>query len=272
MELEWDYDFLESTKLQHVGHKLIRAKQHIMACEQVVKDWGDTGGIAITSVPQAENWVEIKVTSIKPFPDEFPLAIGEFSHQIRSALDHIMFLICKPATEKEKKSVYFPLLDSADKFNAAGIWKKIPSIPNEIKAAIETIQPYSNREDIDTHFLSKVQTINNWDKHRRAVVGVAGYAGADSRIKVSKGIRITSTAHCSRLGEIETGSIISSFQHTGIPTGGKIEVQEAGVVFYPFLKEPGVSVSAPPEGITLTMQNALKCMVKTVIPKLRPFI
>lgn len=109
----------------------------------------------------------------RPVPLESSILVGEIVHNLRSALEHVAWLLATanandPASlwEPEKrKLITFPVAKHAEAFLSHSLR---PLISAEAKAAIEPLQPYVGRlpKHVATHPLVGLHELWNIDKHR----------------------------------------------------------------------------------------------------------
>src|SRR5262249_37275828 len=140
--------------------------------------------------------------------------VGEAAHQLRSALDHIMFIFCSPTTEQEERRVQFPLVESPEHFVGKigrGTAHMMPSIRGGIGGPvwtlIESLQPYHSGKRPETELLGQIQVIDNWDKHRRILTAAASATGIDMNILNKSGATIE---HQVFHGILEPGAMLAS--------------------------------------------------------------
>lgn len=110
--------------------------------------------------------------------EDISLRIGEYIHNLRSALDNIVFGFARMQVDPPIKpnKLSFPIFFDETQFNSRtrDIFNQIPEI---LKNEITKYQPFyvSDKFDIDANLytLSIVHNLNNIDKHRVPVVMVA---------------------------------------------------------------------------------------------------
>lgn len=107
-------------------------------------------------------WIEV----LRQPPVDFGLILGDFVHNLRAALDH---LICQLARLANPKSTcartQFPIAQSHARFQqlAPDHLKHVSDIH---RAAVESMQPYHSGTQAADHFLSVLARLDNVDKHR----------------------------------------------------------------------------------------------------------
>jgi len=110
--------------------------------------------------------------------EDISLRTGEYIHNLRSALDNIIFGFARMQVDPpiKPKKLSFPIFFDETQFNSKtrDIFNQIPEI---LKNEITKYQPFymSDKFDIDSNLytLSIVHNLNNIDKHRVPVVMVA---------------------------------------------------------------------------------------------------
>lgn len=121
-------------------------------------------------------------------PDEmFPIVLGDFLFNVRSALDQLV-VGCAPANRKYKVS--FPICAkdplavdqaSGDYVNAeaASEWlSRTKGLPSDLVANLQALQPYENArkfsKQAEDHPLTILSALQNADKHRESIGVVTG--------------------------------------------------------------------------------------------------
>src|SRR5207237_1853236 len=108
----------------------------------------------------------------KPYPELWPVQLGEIMHNLRSSLDHLIFEISAPDAESNTlKGTEFPIFLQQTHYelpvsHRTGGQYKIRGIVNpEIRTLIDRWQPF-HFEDPPRHYLWLLQELSNADKHR----------------------------------------------------------------------------------------------------------
>lgn len=109
-----------------------------------------------------------------PLPPSWPLVIGEFFYNLRSALDHVVYDLQGPIEKSE-----FPIFLEREKFflpgkrgeysKVSGMYKIRGIQHTGVKGFIERVQPYNGPEHgvaPEFHALWGLHSLNNIDKHR----------------------------------------------------------------------------------------------------------
>jgi hypothetical protein len=102
-------------------------------------------------------------TPLRKMPDHWPLLAGEAIQNLRSALDHAVYVLVPK--RKRGKSI-FPIYTDCCEFRVYGRGG-IPQVPEGVATLIEAAQPYRSRPDNPASDpLEVLRTLSNIDKHR----------------------------------------------------------------------------------------------------------
>lgn len=152
--------------------KIRRAQKHLETLNSYTERFNELGGIRVTrrTTPD-DQWVEYVLESDYPPFIDYALTIGEFTYQLRSALDQVIFALCRfpdDAEERERaeRSSAFPILRAPNASTLDGRTKYLqPEIRDAVRQVVHEAQPY-NSPDPRLHFLSLLDEMNVLDKHR----------------------------------------------------------------------------------------------------------
>lgn len=152
--------------LKSVDYKLERAAVHLEELMGVLVDWSrpdffDTTG----TFREGRLGFDIYLKSPKHFnPPVCGTLIGDYVHNLRSALDNLAFALCRlqrdpPANPRD---IYFPLLRERRPLNR----KMMEQMPDAAVQMIELLQPYHRSEGPDRDAAYVLGLLSNHDKHR----------------------------------------------------------------------------------------------------------
>jgi hypothetical protein len=101
-------------------------------------------------------------------PLEFPVLLGEITHDLRSALDHLAWreaveFLGRVPSEKEANQISFPIQRTRKKFEAHKLKK---FVDDETWTIMERYQPYDRGKPKRSKALELLHWINRMDKHR----------------------------------------------------------------------------------------------------------
>ena len=122
----------------------------------------------------------------KEIPDEFSALIGDFAHNLRSALDHLAWHLVQSSPifpKAEEKKIYFPIFEDFSEYRK-GKMIKIQGMTDAAIQAIDDIKPYGRLDKnnpmagIGNLTLYWLNAINIQDKHQLLI---PAWAAAPSR-------------------------------------------------------------------------------------------
>jgi hypothetical protein len=180
----------------------------------------------------------------RPVDPALPLAIGDCIHNLRSALDHLIFQLAvlnSKAVEAEK-TISFPVF-LTDKDFQGFIKKKVaPFIDRKALAEIEKLQPYQSGNAHEADILWVLSQLDIIDKHRLLVVIARYLTPTGFTIVTPTGDVFDESLPRTDWKPMEDGTEILRFDLSGaIKTPGKVQVklQLAAMVS---LKDTGLSI------------------------------
>jgi hypothetical protein len=171
--------------------KVSRAYEHIAAVEQLAQDWLDTDAYTIRREVDPETGHTVCKARIKsPPPVEIGLAAGDAVHNLRSALDHVVYHFAErhhpgPLPLEVEESLMFPIVGNqnskGEPADGALIFREIVArrnlanlLPSNVLRYVKSIQPYHWPGDgFRHHWLWLVHDLDRIDKHRRIHVTAA---------------------------------------------------------------------------------------------------
>lgn len=157
--------------------KLERAEVHIetvrMDLETFLKRDPPPFGFRTEESPGPNKAVEYVLYAIvrKPPPRTVALPIGDAIQNIRSALEHLAYLLASPRAQKTGKTA-FPIFTDECRFKVIGV-PRIETIGEDERTLIERVQPYSASKVPDNDPLEILRKLSNLDKHQLLVPMIA---------------------------------------------------------------------------------------------------
>jgi hypothetical protein len=115
---------------------------------------------------------------------EWGVMVGDAAHCLRSALDQMVYTLAADPTQV----CAFPILATAKEWavEAPGmLW----SVPDDVRALIETYQPYHGGDKAHSHPLALLRGLSNLDKHRGIPTTALSSIEATRQITKTFGIR-----------------------------------------------------------------------------------
>jgi|ERR1035441_2800083 hypothetical protein len=123
-----------------------------------------------------DGWVILKWGEIKPTPPTWPLHLGDYLHDLRSALDHMIYAIAVANGHPDPDHTQFPIYDALAKWTE-DIEQRDPTLkpspvaglPDQVIEDIKSLQPFRHKSDKarKKDHLMRLLRMSNADKHRR---------------------------------------------------------------------------------------------------------
>jgi hypothetical protein len=101
-----------------------------------------------------------------PFPPLLPLVVGEFIHNLHSALDHLVWelVILETGVPSKSTKLQFPIFLDPTGYANRGL-QKLAGIGPKARAIIEELQPFRTGEGSSSP-LWQLYQLSVWDKHK----------------------------------------------------------------------------------------------------------
>jgi hypothetical protein len=157
--------------LDGVFAKVVRAYQHLQEFHKALGDFQD-GSPYASALTLNENpeLVDLTIRPV-PFPAELPILLGDWAHNLRSALDHLAWqLVIDHGGNAPNKHTSFPIfLERLDERGRERNIRITPKVSDDVLTFIKEAQPFNVAAPNDprTHTLGALAQINNIDKHRQ---------------------------------------------------------------------------------------------------------
>jgi len=168
-----------SPLLAGVRAKIDRAQHHFIDLHERIRvalelpEGKDTSPPYKTEVDgQFRQFLTIKRAKGEPLDSALPLIVGDCIHNLRSALDHLIYqlAILNGCGAKGARNTLFPICITPGDFADISKRKVAPFVSGAALAEIEDIQPYRTTNMPDAAPLWHLAQIDNADKHRVLVV------------------------------------------------------------------------------------------------------
>jgi len=161
--------------------KIARADEHLDALYRETDGWGDGKPFAVTRESNADGSEHVFSLSYKTQPDllRWAVILGDALHNLRGALDHIVYALAVAQTGKNppdnETGLAFPICSDPDFFEKSR-WR-IATLDKPTQTAIKKAQPY-NRLNPGEWFMPLwwLSQLHDVDKHRFLhLAAVAGH-------------------------------------------------------------------------------------------------
>jgi hypothetical protein len=130
--------------------------------------------------------------AVKKHPDIWAVHVGEILHNLRSALDHLVYEASDPALRNKRTE--FPIFNDEAEFIRVAA-PKIKGLNAATRAFVESNQPFTNKDTSIIHYLWLLYELSNTDKHRLLNFVSVGHALSQGRFQISPGERGMTDAH-----------------------------------------------------------------------------
>lgn len=163
--------------------KLRRAKEHLDALESLLDTYRELDPYDVDFDPDIEERrLTVRLQCREEIPEELPLLIGEWAHNLRGALDHVTNEIVSRegvradwsdvVLRSRLKKSQFPICDCPVDFtkHAAKCLKGVAPVTITV---FDSLQPYGDRKTENSACLKILRDISNVDKHRHVTVAAA---------------------------------------------------------------------------------------------------
>lgn len=200
--------------------KLRRADEHIEAFNTAAKEFWKGDVYAAEGQKDRKGRRVYRVTRVDLPPPALALHVSDAAHQLRSTLDHLIWLLARP-TLKEEDKVAFPIVSHRRQWRPTRY--KTPSVRRGVRTVIESLQPYHRRKWPDTYLLAQLQAISNWDKHRVLMTTVARVLDNKVRVRTDGRVQFGRVEHF--LGVLKPGAILFRFEVTNSDHGAEVKVK-----------------------------------------------
>jgi len=123
--------------------KIERSKQHTRDFEIALKAFRDTNPYGFRIDDDLQTGDKIHRIAIRSqTPDSLSLIVGDAVHNLRSALDHLVWQLVEANGQKPTDRTMFPISKDAATYKTAKI-RKIQGISAAAENLIDTIKPYN---------------------------------------------------------------------------------------------------------------------------------
>jgi hypothetical protein len=119
-------------------------------------------------------------------PVQLMLLGGEIAYQLRSALDHLVYIFAVETPEGKRE---FPIFDTPEEYEKRGR-AKIRGMPPRLAAIVESVQPFHRGAAKHQDTLWMLHRINIIDKHRIIPASVVYTSDVKVRVETDRGFDV----------------------------------------------------------------------------------
>lgn len=231
-------------------YKVTRANEHLASFRAQLEWFRHTGAyIPCTEFDPQTGRHRIIVESVLPISLQLPMLVGDFAHNLRSALDHLWCAILTAQGQPVTRRSQFPIFET-EPVDRSGrdAWRKQvgTGLADELITEVKAVQPYTTRGQvpIEQHPLYVLNELDRRDKH--FAVNLVAVQSLQSAVQV--GDRLITLGQPKKL---VPGAVVGEFGPEEIGYSGRIgeelEVKLGGaveIVFEESWGTPGMSVNA----------------------------
>lgn len=199
---------------------------------------------------------------------EVSLLFGDFIHNLRATLDHIVWELTPPEQRERRPLPEFPIYlnpgPGGDGFHKTGILK-IWSIPQDAKVVIEAMQPYNAPagQKERSSPLWWIRELDNIDKHRAVIASAWMLSGGSVFIRDDEMLSVIVSLKVHR-GRMNDSGVIAELDTSG---GSSPEDVELNPTLEIYLTESGL----PEAGLVATAHDLYYLVKNKVLPQFAPF-
>jgi len=152
------------TAIDGIDLKVARAKEHAEYLKRSTALLYQHPTHRLVTHAEAEGLEHvIRIYGIKPVPPEWGVVVSELFYDLQSALDNLMWALVLANGGTPGRFTYFPALRKA---NAQAFDRSTQGASAEVKALIETVQPYHRGDAAANDALHVIHEVNRLDKHQ----------------------------------------------------------------------------------------------------------
>lgn len=206
--------------------KLRRADYHAEAFNGAAKDFWKSATYEAEPQRDRKGRFVYRVIRVDSPPPDLAIHVSEAAHHLRSSLDHLMWLLARPATTKREGDVQFPLVTRRARF-ATTKWR-MPGVPRGVRTLVERLQPYHRRKWPQTALLGQLQAISNWDKHRTLMTTAAGTKSTEVAIRIIGRATLQNVEYFTPI--LKPNAILARFEAADVDDGTKVYMKPVTTV------------------------------------------
>jgi hypothetical protein len=154
--------------------KLKRAELHFESLDETIAEFFETDSEVYRIVTEIDVGNSLYVGRVS-IADELPLGwsviVGDFLHNLRATLDHLLWQCVIANDRKPRFGNSFPIFDDLPPDDPSNgereRWERcIRGVHPEVVKFIEFCQPYNRLDGPGVHTLTRLRELSNADKHR----------------------------------------------------------------------------------------------------------
>ncbi len=146
--------------------KAERAQTHLDAFNALVTAWCKEP-YTIIRKDDTHNRRHIKRYEFKGFEPNLGMVLGEFLYCLRSGLDQMAWQLALPSARQDfPRDICFPICDDLTGNRLTSYLNILRLFPAEVAKEIDRLQPGNGLDPAESHPLSQLNKLCNFDKHK----------------------------------------------------------------------------------------------------------
>ena len=155
-----------------IDAKIERAEKHIQDLDGWRRSGGEVKPYKFGTKQQMIGAFPCTTFYIKEVREhDASLFIGDCVHNLRSALDHLVWQLVEAGGGTPNKDTFFPICDSPHKYASAIGKGEIEKMAGRAKTILREVQPFVTHDDT----LSVMHELDRFDKHRLLITAFFAY-------------------------------------------------------------------------------------------------
>jgi hypothetical protein len=162
-----------STPFPSARAKYLRAEEHHQALQREIRKFLKSNPYPISHKRDADGGKHLMCVKVgrEPNWERWGLLLGDYFHNLRSALDHVLWQLRVPDAPADDTVTQFPIFDSFEGFRDHGR-RRLKHLRPRVQTLVKWLQPY--RRPIPPDRLNALLLLNDmdiFDKHKVLIVG-----------------------------------------------------------------------------------------------------
>ena len=158
--------------------KLRRADEHLVVLAEELRQFFESGPYQTIITRENDSpWHSLRLQILHPPPLRWGAIVGDFVHNTRSALDHLVWQLVRVNGQEPGRWNDFPIYTDKEAFQNRVVTPRLKhscgqksgqlgGVDNRSVEMIRDVQPFNRKDKPDLHQLSVLNELWNIDKHR----------------------------------------------------------------------------------------------------------
>lgn len=262
-----------TTALDGVQWKLARAREHHETLYGAAEALAEHDFYGLATEQDRKGRLVFRAINVRPIPPGWGVLIGDCVHNLRSALDHLMFAICHPTPEQEH-TVQFPIFSRRDSKGGRGGFRDArgmtPGAPRGVRTVLESLQPYHRRKWPEAIRLAQLRELANWDKHRLLLTAAASIVDSSIRFQAEGTTSIVREVFFK--GLLKEGTVLARLEMGYSEVGAKVDVDPASQISLLPVFDDGMPKVVRREPVLSTLSEIGMFVQDEVVPRFERFL